>query len=59
MVPNLRGNAVEQLASHASDIGADVIVVGAFGHTRLREWVFGGVTRELLAECPVCCLLSH
>ncbi len=59
MVPNLRGNAVEQLAMHASDIGADVIVAGAYGHTRLREWVFGGVTRDLITQAKVCSVLSH
>jgi nucleotide-binding universal stress UspA family protein len=59
LVPNRRGNAVEQLASHASDIGADVIVAGAYGHTRLREWVFGGVTRDLITNSKVCSVLSH
>jgi nucleotide-binding universal stress UspA family protein len=59
MVPNLRGNAVEQLATHVSDIGADLIVAGAYGHSRLREWVFGGVTRDLITRAKVCSLLSH
>jgi nucleotide-binding universal stress UspA family protein len=39
--------------------GADVIVAGAYGHTRLREWVFGGFTRDLLHRSPVCALLAH
>ncbi len=43
----------------ASERGADLIVAGAYGHGLLREWVFGGVTRSLLACAPVCCLLSH
>lgn len=34
-------------------------VLGAYGHSRLREWVFGGVTRGLLADVPVPLLLSH
>jgi nucleotide-binding universal stress UspA family protein len=38
---------------------ADLIVAGAYGHTRLGEWVFGGVTRDLLTSSPVCCLLAH
>ncbi|AWN42776.1 universal stress protein [Methylobacterium durans] len=38
---------------------ADLIVMGAYGHSRLREWVFGGVTRDLLGRSPVCCLMSH
>ena len=56
---NLRGNAVEQLTSHASDIGADIIVAGAYGHTRLREWMLGGVTRDLITISKVCSVLSH
>jgi len=38
---------------------ADLIVAGAYGHSRLREWIFGGVTRDLIETTPVCCLLSH
>jgi nucleotide-binding universal stress UspA family protein len=38
---------------------ADLIAAGAYGHTRLREWVFGGVTRGLLDRSPVPCLFSH
>jgi nucleotide-binding universal stress UspA family protein len=39
--------------------GADVIVAGAYGHTRLREWVFGGFTRDLLHRPPLCTLAAH
>ena len=37
----------------------DLLVAGAYGHSRLGEWAFGGVTRDLLAESPICCLFSH
>jgi nucleotide-binding universal stress UspA family protein len=37
----------------------DLIVAGAYGHTRFRELVFGGVTRNLLTRCRRCSLLSH
>jgi hypothetical protein len=37
----------------------DLIVAGAYGHTRLGEWIFGGVTHALLRESPICCLFSH
>lgn len=47
------------LVEAASEQAADLIVLGAYGHGRLREWVFGGVTRDLLAGAPVCCLMSH
>jgi nucleotide-binding universal stress UspA family protein len=59
MVPTLRGDAVEQLTTHASDIEADIIVAGAYGHTRMREWIFGGVTRNLITKSNRCSILSH
>lgn len=37
----------------------DLIVMGAYGHSRLREWIFGGFTRDALGRSPVCCLMSH
>jgi nucleotide-binding universal stress UspA family protein len=43
----------------AQEEGADLLVTGAYGHSRLGEWIFGGVTRELLATSPICCLMSH
>ena len=51
--------ATEGLLELTSEHGADLIVMGAYGHGRLREWVFGGVTRNLVARSPVCCLMSH
>ena len=38
---------------------ADLLVMGAYGHTKLREFVLGGVTRSMLAHPPVPLLLSH
>lgn len=38
---------------------ADLIVTGGYGHARLREWIFGGVTRDLLGQSLRCCLLAH
>jgi nucleotide-binding universal stress UspA family protein len=48
-----------QLDIIAQDEGADIIVAGAYGHTRFSEWVFGGVTRDLLKLGKRCALLSH
>jgi nucleotide-binding universal stress UspA family protein len=48
-----------QLSAIALTHGADLLVVGAYGHQRLREWVLGGVTQELLAQPPCCLLLAH
>lgn len=47
------------LTALAREQGADLIVAGAFGHSRLREWVFGGVTRDLLLRSDRFTLLSH
>lgn len=49
----------EALLSYAADVGADLIVAGAYGHSRAREMVFGGVTRTLLSEMTVPVFLSH
>lgn len=38
---------------------ADLIVAGAYGHSRLQEWIFGGVTRDLLMKSRYCCLFSN
>jgi nucleotide-binding universal stress UspA family protein len=48
-----------QILREASAFGADLVVMGAYGHTRLGEWVFGGFTRDLLAQDDVYLLLSH
>lgn len=37
----------------------DLLVAGAYGHSRVGEWVFGGITRDLLKDLPICCLFSH
>jgi nucleotide-binding universal stress UspA family protein len=49
----------ELLVDHALQDGADLLVAGAYGHSRLGEWIFGGMTRSLVTACPMCCLLSH
>jgi nucleotide-binding universal stress UspA family protein len=41
------------------DENIDLIVAGAYGHSRLGEWAFGGVTHDLIAESPICCMFSH
>jgi nucleotide-binding universal stress UspA family protein len=53
------GPGAAQLIRLAQDEGADLIVAGAYGHSRLGEWMFGGMTRDLLATSPICCLMSH
>jgi nucleotide-binding universal stress UspA family protein len=53
------GSVGGALAAIAGEKGADLIVAGGYGHSPLSEWIWGGVTRELLGSSPVCCLLSH
>lgn len=53
------GDGAAQLDLMASEEGADLIVAGAYGHSRLREYILGGVTRDLLRRVPHCSLLSH
>jgi nucleotide-binding universal stress UspA family protein len=48
-----------ELLRFAEDEKADLIVAGGYGHSRLGEWIFGGVTRDLLRESPICGLFSH
>jgi len=47
------------ILSHAADMSADIIVMGGFGHSRLREFVLGGATRGILDAMTVPTLLSH
>lgn len=47
------------LLEHAREHGAQMIVAGGYGHSRLREWALGGVTRELLKTASVPVLYSH
>jgi len=47
------------LLSRAVDWGADLLVAGAYGHSRARELVFGGVTRQLLASMTLPVLFAH
>jgi nucleotide-binding universal stress UspA family protein len=47
-----------RLIDFLSSANADLIVSGAYGHSRIREWVFGGVTRSLLDDVRICRFMS-
>jgi nucleotide-binding universal stress UspA family protein len=47
------------LQQQAHDSGADLVVAGAYGHSRLQEWLMGGSTRNLLKQMHVPVLLAH
>lgn len=53
------GDVADILRTTAEAAGADLIVAGAYGHSRAQEWVFGGVTSELMHRPPCFVLLSH
>ena len=58
-VETQRGSDADRLIKLAEEEGADLLVTGAYGHSRLNEWIFGGVTRDLLTSSPISCLMSH
>lgn len=49
----------EALVQIAAEMGADLIISGAYGHSRIREWAFGGVTRSLLRCSTISRLMSN
>ena len=49
----------EVLIEEASRAGADLLVMGAYGHWRWREWVFGGATLHVLRHTTVPVLMTH
>jgi nucleotide-binding universal stress UspA family protein len=51
--------AASALISHAERIGAETLVVGGYSHSRLGEYLFGGVTRSLLASCPIALVIAQ
>ena len=53
------GDDATGLYTLAQDLGADILVAGAYGHSPLREWALGGVTRDFLLHADCCSLLSH
>jgi nucleotide-binding universal stress UspA family protein len=52
-------SAAAQLDDIAGNVGANLVVAGAYGHSRLRELVLGGVTQHLVTQSERCVLLSH
>jgi len=51
--------AGDMLLNRASELSADLLVVGAYGHSRLRETILGGVTRTLLKQMTIPVLMAH
>jgi len=47
------------LLSRCADLEADLLVMGAYGHSRLREFVLGGATRQMLQDTTLPLAMSH
>ena len=59
LMPAAAHNGKGVLAAILETQDSDLIVAGAYGHSRVREWAFGGVTRDLLMQPKRCTLVSH
>jgi nucleotide-binding universal stress UspA family protein len=53
------GDVAGTLIAHVREVGADLCVMGAYGHSRLREFIIGGATRGMLEGMPVPTLMMH
>ena len=54
-----QGRVSETILAEAKRCGADYLVLGGYAHARLREWVLGGVTQDIIDATPIPALLSH
>jgi len=54
-----QSDVANTILSYVADFGADLIVMGGYGHSRLREFILGGVTRGILEAMTVPALMSH
>ena len=52
-------DVADALLSHAADSGVDFMVMGGYGHSRMREFVLGGVTRSIFHSTAVPTVMSH
>ena len=48
-----------EMLSRAADLSVDLLVMGCYGHSRVREWVLGGATRTTLETMTIPVLMSH
>jgi nucleotide-binding universal stress UspA family protein len=49
----------DTILAQVAALGADLLVMGAYGHSRLRETILGGVTRDVLRDMNVPVLMAH
>ncbi|MDB5508344.1 MAG: universal stress protein, partial [Hyphomicrobiales bacterium] len=55
----IQGDIGDTLLSYAADAGSDFLVMGGYGHSRLREMILGGTTRTILSSMTIPILISH
>ncbi|GAA2818671.1 nucleotide-binding universal stress UspA family protein [Aminobacter aminovorans] len=58
-LPGSGKSVAEVLKRHAADMSADLVVMGAYGHSRLRERLFGGVTKSIFNDLSMPVLMAH
>lgn len=58
-IPSSGASVAQALLTHAADVSADLIVMGGYGHSLLRETVFGGVSREIIHKTAIPLFMSH
>jgi len=58
-LPNPHKDVSAVLRQHAADSGAGLMVMGAYGHNRLLEWILGGATRGMLRDLSVPVVMAH
>lgn len=59
VVTNPQTSVADTVLNHVSDNGNDLVVMGGYGHSRMREFLFGGATREILESMTVPVLMAH
>jgi nucleotide-binding universal stress UspA family protein len=59
LLPGTHSTAGEAILSLAADVGAELVVMGCYGHSRAREFVLGGASRTVLDSMTVPVLMAH
>ncbi|MBD8878115.1 universal stress protein [Roseibium polysiphoniae] len=59
VITNPQTGIADTLLNYVSDNGNDLVVMGGYGHSRMREFLFGGATREILKAMTVPVLMAH
>ncbi|WP_348639280.1 universal stress protein [Mesorhizobium sp. M2A.F.Ca.ET.046.03.2.1] len=58
-LPSSGHSVADILRQHATDTGAELVVMGAYGHSRLRERIFGGVTKSMIEDPGLAVLMAR